>query len=439
MAYIIYFDGEIASDSAIENTLFIDPVLKLVENEPGEFTFTMPPLHPSYDDVQFKKTEVRVNLSGNEYDPPDWCGFVSDVSYDFMMNKKVTVTGDLACLKDTLVRPKDFSNGIDVSDLMADYIRLHNDRCHNSHKQFVCGGSTEEGILYCYTDYNSPWDELQEDVIEEFGGHFVVKYSWNNDKTELIKTIYHEVGQMGGITDSSNQIIQLGENLLDLAINFEADDICTAIVPLGRTLKEEERTSHAIEGQEEKLTIRSVNDDKDYLINSDAISTYGYVWRVVKFDDVKTAKKLLRKGKNYLTNYQFANMIIRAKAIDLGLCYEEFTRFQLHQYVTIKSTYHGMNTRLPITEIEYHLEDPGQNIVQCGKTAIPRLSSMVAGKKKKVTRTTANGEQFFPSPSVSPGDEEDTKRNSVTVTDGIMTINELANVPTVSDGIMTIN
>lgn len=431
MGYKICFGSDVVSDSEMDYTIFSNPRLRIIEGEAGEFEFTMHPRHPAYNLPQIHKTEVRVYLK-SENEVPTWCGFVEDIQYDFLMNKKVTVVGDLALLSQTVCRQKSHMNGITTNELMAEYVANHNEQIHEDNKKFVSGGSDENVALYCYVNYNTTAQELKTDILEDLGGILRVEYSMNGNK--LVKTLKHYIRMQGG----KEQEIWFGENLLDLAIGIEAGDICTAIIPLGAMLAEDKRTADAVEGLEEYLTIKSQNNGVDYLYSEQAVNTYGWHWKTVKWDKVTKATTLKKRGQNYLTSYQFSNMVITARAMDMGITQEEMDLLDDKYPVKVHSPYHGLDANFRITEREYFLEEPEKNTVTCGHSAIPKITDIVNGRTStNYIRTTTSGEQFYPTPV--PGDQEETAKNRLTLTDGILTITELKNKPTLTDGILTIN
>lgn len=57
------------------------------------------------------------------------------------------------------------------------------------------------------------------------------------------------------------QIIEFAVNLADLSQKVDGTSIKTGIIPLGAKLKDSEGND-----TDERLTIKSVNDDKDYLL-----------------------------------------------------------------------------------------------------------------------------------------------------------------------------
>lgn len=65
----------------------------------------------------------------------------------------------------------------------------------------------------------------------------------------------------------SNQVIRFGENLLDLKKYSKAEDIKTAIIPLGAVVDNKNVDIKAANG----------HDGTDYVYNQEAVNLYGWI------------------------------------------------------------------------------------------------------------------------------------------------------------------
>ena len=150
---------------------------------------------------------------------------------------------------------------------------------------------------------NSTMKEIKEDLVDDLGGYIRTR---------------HEAGKklIDYLADSprvNTQAIELGVNLMDYESNLDATEMATQVIPLGARLE-----TSSIDGLEERLTIKSVNNNIDYLKSQEAIDKYGIITKVVTWDDVTTPEALKSKGEKWLTEEQFDNVFIKVKAIDLG-------------------------------------------------------------------------------------------------------------------------
>ena len=77
-------------------------------------------------------------------------------------------------------------------------------------------------------------------------------------------------------------------------------DIATVFIPLGAKLEES-----PIAALEQRLTIESVNNGSDSLVNLDAVKKFGYITKTITWDEVTTPKMLLYKANKYIADYQW--------------------------------------------------------------------------------------------------------------------------------------
>ena len=106
------------------------------------------------------------------------------------------------------------------------------------------------------------------------------------------------------------------------------------------------------------LTVASVNDGDIYVRSPEAIQTYGWIARIVDFDDVTVATNLLERGQAYLTDSQFEKLVLELKAVDLHYLNPEIEAISLLDRIRCVSPPHGMDRYFPVTKIEIPLDKP---------------------------------------------------------------------------------
>lgn len=95
------------------------------------------------------------------------------------------------------------------------------------------------------------------------------------------------IDYLADISDIASQTVEFGKNLLDITQKVSGDEMVTGIIPLGFQNEE----------TKERLTIASVNDEKDYLVNTEQAEKFGYIFKTVVWDDVTIAENLKAKGE----------------------------------------------------------------------------------------------------------------------------------------------
>lgn len=354
--YKIYVDGSLFCSSEIEDLAIINPEIDQEINKAGTFTFTLPPTHPHYDMIQ-KRTSL-IDVYRDDETEPLFEGVCIESTVDFYKQKKLVCEGELTFLNDSKLRPQKYQDKT-VRQLLESYISQHNSLVE-SKKHFTVGQVTvsdSNNSIYCFTNYNSTMQEIKEDLVDDYGGFLRCRH---------VSGVRY-LDYLASSPRTSNQVIRLGENLLDLSQNIDTEDIATVIIPLGQTLD-----TSSIEGLEERLTIKTAAADSehpagaDYVYSSTAVSSFGWIEKVVTWDDVTTVAALLAKGKAYLSDIQFENLVITAKAIDLGLTSEEFNKFKLLDSIRVVSAPHGLDRYFLLSKLQIHLNNPENDTITLG-------------------------------------------------------------------------
>lgn len=355
--YRVLCDGLPIYDLRDESLVLLEPTATLEANTAGSFSFKMPPNHPQYNLPQKMQSCVEIWHDDEQI----FAGRpVSDTS-DFYNRKQIVCEGQLAYLNDSIQRPAEYHD-MTVRGYLETLIEIHNQQVDES-RQFEVGIVTvtdNNDSLYRYTNYNSTWKEIKEDLIDDLGGYIRVR---NHNGHRYIDYIAE-------FDNLCNQTIQFGENLLDCTKNVDMTDIATVVIPLGARQEESD-----IAALEKRLTVESVNNGSDCIVSLEAAAKYGFIAKTVTWDDVTTPEMLLSKGKRWLTDEQFENMVIEVKAVDLHYTDEQIEQFKLFDMVHVHSTPHGLDRDFPLSKMTINLNNPSANTFTLGTTVKTSLTS----------------------------------------------------------------
>ena len=360
--YKILCNGTLFFDTRVEELALVDPILTLEENKAGSFSFTVPPTHPRYDDIQRRKTLIQVYQDNVTDANMLFSGVAIEAETDFYKQKKVYCEGELTYLNDSIQRPARYQ-GVTVRGLLENYINNHNAQVETA-KRFTLGMVTvtdPNNYIYCYSNNESTMKCLKEDLVDDLGGYFRVRYQNGVRYLDYLADSMH----------TNTQVIQLGVNLVEFKSNIDSTDIATAVIPLGA--KQETST---VEGLETRLTIESVNGGKDYVFNQDAVNNYGWIYKTIEFDNVTTPANLKKKGEKYLQETQFETVTIEASAVDMHLAEKETERFHLSDQIRVVSKPHGLDKYFRLTKQTINLNDPSGDRITLGKNEKNTLSAM---------------------------------------------------------------
>ena len=333
--YRVTCDNVTLYDTRDEDLVLIDPKVTLELNSPGSFTCKIPPTHPHYNVPQKMLSRVTVYQDSEIL----FKGRITKDDTDYYNRKELYCEGELAFLNDTVQRPAEYHD-LTPREYFAKIVEIHNSQVE-ADKQFEVGmvtvtNSTDN--VYRYTNWESSLKTIKEDLIDDMGGYIRVRNADGHRYLDYVKD-YGVINQ---------QVIEFGENLLDFTRGIDMTDIATVVVPLGNRLEES-----SIPALEERLTIKSVNGGKDYVVNQDAVKKYGWIVKVVTWDDVTTPERLKSHGEKWLTDEQFENMTIEAKAVDLHYVDDTKQPIRLGDSVRIVS--------FPVTKMTISLNQLSQN------------------------------------------------------------------------------
>ena len=355
MSYRVLCDGYVLHDSNLEQFTLISPKLDIEVNKSGEFNFQILNNHPYYDKIINKKSYIEIYENGKWL----WGGRPIKVNTSLKLAKTVTCEGELSFLHDSNQRLAEYHN-ISVSDYFTAIISKHNEMVDES-KQFTVGNVTVEDTndsLYRYSNYEDTFDTIQEKLIDKLGGYLLIRHE------NGVRYIYY-LKEYPYVT---NQMIQIGSNIIDLSLEDNSSDTISALIPLGKKISEINGETSAQENEnEERLTIESVNDGLDYIVNEDAVSRLGLVFGVQTWDDVTIPSNLLKKGYEELTDRIYSNLTISLNIFDRSFIEENIDSFKLGATVVCDSPKHGLyQKQMMISSMSISLVDISQNTITIG-------------------------------------------------------------------------
>lgn len=368
--YFAYLNQTCILDATRE-ILLENPTLELADNTAGSFTFTIYKNNPGFKSLNMLSSVVKVLWEEEIL----FKGRIIEMARNFDKSLSVTCEGELAYLADSIQRPAEYHDK-SVQNYLATLINVHNNQVE-ADKQFELGAVTvkdNNDSLYRFTNWETTLDSIKEDLLDSLGGHLRVRYDGNHRYLDYLADYPHV----------SNQKIEFGENLLSYSENTQAIDLATICIPLGARQEE-----GAIEALEERLTIVSVNDGKDYLELPDAISKYGHIAKVVIWDEVQTAVNLKSKGLKWLQDNQYESMELELTAVDLADFGVSTDHLRLLDRIHCSSAPHGMNREFPLTSLKVNLLDPSQNVYTLGSSQ-KTFSQMTGQAQKKVQTKLEN-------------------------------------------------
>lgn len=359
--YQVYCDSYLIYDTRVESLKLVNPKLDLELNKTGSFTFTIYPAHPHYARMRKLKSIIRVYSN----DSLIFRGRILNDDQGFRNEKTVTCEGELAFLLDTIQRPYDFQGS--PKELFAQLIQAHNEQVEEA-KRFIVGDVTvidpNDYIHRSDSLYGTTWSNLNGKLIDTLGGYLWVRHEAEGSYIDYL----------ADFDALSTQEITFGKNLLDLSNITKGEGIATAIIPLGA--KEEEG--------EARVTIASVNNGLDYVYDAEAVERYGWIFKVVEWNDVTLPENLLTKAKAYLAESVNLSVSIELDAIDLSAANADISTFRLGTYIKVSTAPHALDALLLVRKLSINLDAPSKNKLTLG-TNYSTFSEQVYSVEKTQT------------------------------------------------------
>lgn len=321
----IYYPGD-------EKAVLDSATLNLELNTAGTLTFICPPQNPYYEKINNRKSIVSVYRDEKEI----FVGEVREQTKDLRGNKKVQCVGLLAYLADSIQPQMEYHNQTPYQ-LLSKFLNIHNEKV-DAKKIIELGRVTvtdPNDSLYRFTNYETTLETIMSKMVDRLGGYLKLRRV-----DERLYLDYLRLEEMGKAT---NQSIEFGLNLLYYTEDLSAEDIATAIIPLGKEIE-----SGTDEVLKKYVDISAINNGKNYISSKDAIDTFGWVCKVVRFEDVTVDANLLRKGANWLKDNQFESIQLRLSAVDLSEFGLDYESIEVGDRVRCRAKQFGMDRLFPV-------------------------------------------------------------------------------------------
>ena len=397
--YQIMCDDYILHDAVIDDLKVIGARCSLEVNKTGSLTFQIAPTHPYYDKIKKHTSEIKLYQD----DRVLFCGRVLNDEITFDNIKNVECEGELSYFLDSIQRAKEYhleggsSNVIET--YLKDIVAIHNSQVDDS-KKFSVGLvniTDPNNYLYKISNYEDTLTTLTNKLLNTYGGYLQVRHSNGVRYLDYVSEL----------TNACNQTIEFGKNIIDMTRYIKGEDIYTALIPLGA--KKDNTTATNDESYEKRLTISSLSDStdgnikkiNDYIYDTEAVKQWGWIWKVVKWDDVTVAENLLRKAKDELKNSINATLSIEMTAIDLHLLDVDIDRINVGDRIRCISIPHNLDLILIVKSIEIDIDNPANTKIKLvsptGKIkADNSITSNNKNNEKNITQVKTELDEGYP-------------------------------------------
>lgn len=366
--YYITYNNVLLWERGNPTVGLINPKLTMKVNRVSSLTFTMPTDHPLYGHLEMMLPNVRIY---KDYELI-FKGRIYDIVKDINGNLNVSVENEMAYLLDTVVAPYNIDGN--VSDFFTYFLNEHNTRATET-QQIQIGECTVTGNGNRWSDYyHNTFDTLTGKLLDTVGGYMYLHYGAN------------EVPILGYYDDGlsvATQRIQYGENLQSYFVDSNAKGFATAVVPLGATM------DGSIRG--ERITIASVNNGSDTLVNNELAQTYGVIYAPTTettFDELDDPARIKERGLEVLANkIKYADSVTLS-AIDLAYIDPNYDKWKLFDKIVFVDRDSEMFSYV-LTEMSVSLNDPFNTTITLGSNTLSYIGD--TNHRIETTENRVNG------------------------------------------------
>lgn len=341
--YRVYCDDYLLYDPRIAELVITNAKLELELNKSGSFKFKIYDNHPYFTMLKRLKSIIKVYNDGYLM----FRGRILDDESGFYNEKQIDCEGELAFLVDSVQRPFEYQG--DITGLLTQFLTAHNSQV-DTDKQFKVGDITvtdpNNYINRSSIEHLTTWEAVKTRLLDTLGGYLFVRHETDGNYLDYL----------ADFNVLSNQKVEFGKNMIDINKIVKGADIATAIIPLGAKT------------DDVRLTIADVNGGVDYVYNQNAVDLYGWIVKVVTWDDVTVPSNLLTKANAYLADVVNLLVSINLDAADLSSIDADVNNFRLGTKVQVSSTPHALNQYFLVNKLSIDIQNPAANKLRLGKT-----------------------------------------------------------------------
>ena len=344
--YEIKYDEKTLFYPNDERCFLIDPELKLELNTAGVLEFTITKDHFLYEEIQNRLGIISVYKKEKKI----FHGDIRTIEKDMNGQKKVTCAGALSYLADSIQPQRTYQN-VSVFEFLKSLLTEHNLQVEDK-KKIELGVVTvidPNDSLYRMTNYETTFEAIKSKLIDRLGGFLCLRFEGNK-----LFLDYINISDYGKL---SNQTIQFGHNLMDYSDNLSSEELVTAILPLGAEIETGEDEAYSV--LRKYVNVSSVNHGDYFVKSKGAINRFGFIAKVVYWQNVTLPSNLQRKAKEYLSTSQFERLTLNLTALDLSELGYPYESIEIGDRIRCLSKDYGMDKVFPLLKQTIPLQRPG--------------------------------------------------------------------------------
>ncbi|CRH23042.1 Phage minor structural, N-terminal region domain protein [Carnobacterium maltaromaticum] len=291
------------------------------------FDFTINMNNPGYSLIYPRKTLIKVyNTSQKKF---SFEGYV--LVQNYKMSDEGLYTTSYTCvdeknfLKNSMQRHNEIHNTT-PKEMLRIMLDVHNKQVEED-KRFVLGevtvtNPTDNVYRYLTQDQNT-WDAIFDKLIDRLGGELQVR------KVNGVRYL-DWLTEIGEVKETE---IRVSKNLVNAEKEINTIDTYTRLIPLGARIESDD--SSATDASEQRMTIASVNNGKDYIDDLEAQKKFGIIEGFIIFDEVTQPSILKSKGEAEIKSNSLVRSSNIITALDLSTIGKDIDSFEVGNYYPV--------------------------------------------------------------------------------------------------------
>lgn len=350
--YYVYLGGALVFDAANDASPVSEATISQDVNAAAYLDLTAaPPIDVHVGDVAEVIWDAEALFHGS----------VTSVTQDTDGLYTISAVSDIDHLNDVLIRPHstDGTVGEKCPDTLAGYfqwvIQQFNLANVGGYRINVGTNQADNLRLGGLSVSNSQWPtaaSVIDDTFVSLGAY--LDYVPTRDSGTL--SIYSD------LHEASSQLIEFGENLIDVKVTRTSDSTYTSIIPYSGDLD----ISGDIDTATQLATNAGLSISGLAIYDPDAVAEHGYVESRVEISGVETVADLVRYAIAQLRSAEAPTYTIECHAVDMSLYRDGYRHLRVGEAVRVRSPYHGIDEYLAVQDMSLDLLDPSQTSYTLG-------------------------------------------------------------------------
>lgn len=343
--------------STHESSSRITGDIKFGINTIDTFTFRILPNNIGYNKIFPLKTLVEViNIKTNTI---EFKGRVllpkSSMSEGGVFAKVVVCESELGYLMDSTQRYGEYR--LDVKPFLQVILDNHNKQVSEDKKIYVGNVTVTDSNenLYRFLGYEKTFPTIIDKLVNRLGGELKIRYDNGIRYLDYLASI----GSLSSVE------IRISKNLKSIEQEIDPSQVITRLVPLGAKIKKIDSEGNEVD-TEERLTIKEVNNNLDYIDDTEAMALFGIVESSQTWDDVNIASNLYSKGVSFLASNNKVKKKYSINALDLSIIGLDIQAIDLYNTYRVINPTMSIDENLRVIEKTINIDNPQNSSIVVG-------------------------------------------------------------------------